>query len=481
MRRFYFILSLVFFSIPVFSQYLSLLQNEKVNSDIRILESWIRAQMDYKNIPGITVGIIYDQELIWAKGFGYSNLGNKIPATSQTLYRIASISKTFTATAIMQLRDEGKLRLDDPVKKFIPDFKIKNPFPDTREITVFHLITHTSGLPRNAAFPYWTDRKFPTMKQILEALPEQELIYPPGTQYKYSNLGIALLGEVVASASGMSYEKFVTENILKPLEMNSSSVILKETDKKNLVTPYSHRFPDGSRRVMPFTEAKGIAPAANITSNIEDLAKYISLQFRKGRKGGNQILDSHTLEDMQRIQWLNPGWTSGYGLGFRVWKQDNYTVVGHGGWVAGNRTQISFIPKEKIGVVVLTNADDVSPAFFARKILELMTPVIKSATSPEVQTIKADPSWEKYLGIYTDASWYDTEVMIYNNQLVMNGYSYPPEDTPDSEIKILVPEEKNTFRMSGPNGNGERVVFEMDNNDKVIRIKVGENYIFPKK
>jgi CubicO group peptidase (beta-lactamase class C family) len=319
------------------------------------------------------------------------------------------------------------------------------------------------------------------MKQILEALPEQELIYPPGTQYKYSNLGIALLGEVVASASGMSYEKFVTENILKPLEMNSSSVILKETDKKNLVTPYSHRFPDGSRRVMPFTEAKGIAPAANITSNIEDLAKYISLQFRKGRKGGNQILDSHTLEDMQRIQWLNPGWTSGYGLGFRVWKQDNYTVVGHGGWVAGNRTQISFIPKDKIGVVVLTNADDVSPAFFARKILELMTPVIKSATSPEVQTIKADPSWEKYLGIYTDASWYDTEVMIYNNQLVMNGYSYPPEDTPDSEIKILVPEEKNTFRMSGPNGNGERVVFEMDNNDKVIRIKVGENYIFPKK
>jgi CubicO group peptidase (beta-lactamase class C family) len=110
MRRFYFILSLVFFSIPVFSQYLSLLQNEKVNSDIRILESWIRAQMDYKNIPGITVGIIYDQELIWAKGFGYSNLENMIPATSQTLYRIASISKTVIIWGADMLTLPGMVR-----------------------------------------------------------------------------------------------------------------------------------------------------------------------------------------------------------------------------------------------------------------------------------------------------------------------------------------------------------------------------------
>ncbi len=468
-------------SLSVLSQPASVIQDGKVASNIHILESWIRAQMDYHNLPGISIGIIYDQELIYAKGFGYSNLEDKTPATTQTLYRIASISKTFTATAIMQLRDEGKLRLDDPIEMFLPGFNIKNPFPDTQEITVFQLITHTSGLPRNAGFPYWTDRKFPTMKQILEALPEQEMIYPPGTQYKYSNLGIALLGEIVSVASGIPYEKYITENILKPLDMAGSSVFLTEKDKEKLTVPYSHRFPDGSRRIMPFTDAKGIAPAANITSNIEDMSKYISLQFQKGRKGGNQILDSHTLEDMQRIHWLNTSWVSGYGLGFRVWKQGNNTVVGHGGWVAGNRSQISFIPKEKIGVVVLTNADDASPAFFARKILELMMPVIKNAVSPEVPVVKADSYWKKFVGIYTDPSWFDTEVMIYNNQLVMNSYSIPPEDTPDSEIKVLTPVGVNTFRMSGPNGNGELVVFEMDKNDKVIRIGVGENYIFPKK
>ncbi len=479
--RISFIFLFVILPLSILSQPTSVIQDKKVASNIHILESWIQAQMDYQNLPGISVGIIYDQDLIYAKGFGYSNLEDKTPATIQTLYRIASISKTFTATAIMQLRDEGKLRLDDPIEKFLPGFNIKNPFPDSREITVFHLITHTSGLPRNAGFPYWTDRKFPTMKQILEALPEQEMIYPPGTQYKYSNLGIALLGEIVSVASGMSYEKYITENILKPLEMAGSSVFIMEKDKIKLTTPYSYRFPDGSRRIMPFTDAKGIAPAANITSNIEDMSKYISLQFRKGRKGGNQILDSHTLEDMQRIQWLNPSWTSGYGLGFRVWKQDSYTVVGHGGFVAGNRSQISFIPKEKIGVIVLTNADDASPAFFVRKILELMMPVIKSAVTPENPVTKADPSWKKYVGYYIDASWFDTEIMIYNNQLVMNSYSIPPEDTPDSEFKVLTPVGANIFRMSGPNGNGELVVFEMDSNYKVIRIKVGENYIFPKK
>ncbi len=479
--RITFFLLFVIFPLSILIQPASLIQDEKVASNIHILESWIRAQMDYHNLPGISVGIIYDQELIYAKGFGYSNLEDKTPATAQTLYRIASISKTFTATAIMQLRDEGKLRLDDPIEKFLPGFNIKNPFSDTREITVFQLITHTSGLPRNAGFPYWTDRKFPTMKQILEALPEQEMIYPPGTQYKYSNLGIALLGEIVSVASGMSYEKYITENILKPLDMTSSSVFLTERDKEKLTVPYSYRFPDGSRRIMPFTDAKGIAPAANITSNIEDMSKYISLQFQKGRKGGNQILDSYTLEDMQRVQWLNTNWTSGYGLGFRVWKQNNYTMVGHGGWVAGNRSQISFIPKEKIGIVVLTNADDASPAFFARKILELMMPVIKSAVTPQNPVEKADPFWKKFVGIYTDPSWFDTELMIYNNQLVMNSYSIPPEDTPDSEIKVLTPVGANTFRMSGPNGNGELVVFEMDSNNKVVRIKVGENYIFPKK
>ena len=182
---------------------------------------------------------------------------------------------------------------------------------------------------------------------------------------------------------------------------------------------------------------------------------------------------------MHRIQWLNESWTSGRGLGFGVWKQGDYTVVGHGGWVAGNRTQISFIPKEKVGVIVMTNSDDGSPNFFAAKILAQFTPLLKKKYVEEKKTQELDPSWQKFVGTYTDPSWYETEILIFNNSLIMNSYSFPPEDNPTSEIMVLTPEGENTFRMV--EGNGELVVFELDKNDKVVKIKVGENYIFPKK
>lgn len=453
---------------------------EELKGQLHILESWLHAQMEYRNIPGIAVGIVHDGNLIYARGFGYENLETRAPVTPESLFRIASISKTFTATAVMQLRDAGKLTLENPIEKYLPGFNIGNPFPDAPEIRIIHLLTHTSGLPREAGFPYWTDRKFPTMQQILDKLPEQEMIYPPGTKYKYSNLGMALLGEIVSVVSGEPYDRYVTEHILKPLGMNNTYVTLNNDLKNRVVTPYSHRFPDGSRKIMPLTEARGLTPAANLTSNVKDLARYISMQLNTGHNSGNQVLNGYTLAEMHRVHWLNDNWTSGYGLGFRVWKDDDYTVVGHGGWVAGNRSQISFVPDENVGVVVLTNADDASPGYFAKHILDFIIPVLKTGQD-SLSNLNPDPYWKHYEGSYSDPSWYDTEIFILNNRLVMNGYGFPPEDDPGAGMVRLFPEKKNVFRMSGPEGNGERVVFFMDENDRVVKIKVGENFIFPKK
>ena len=478
------ILSVVIFSLIVssaFSQSNLIINNDKFESNIKLLESWIKAQLDYRDIPGMSIGIVYDQELIYAQGFGFCDLKNKKPATPQTLYRIASITKTFTATAILQLRDEGKIRLDDPIKMYLPWFKIKNRFTGAPKITIRHLITHTSGLPREAAFPYWTDHKFPTRKEIIEALPNQETIYAPETKFKYSNLALALTGEIVTAVSAMPYDMYIKKNILEPLQMNSTSVYLTEADMSELATPYSRRLPDGTREIMPFIDSKGITPAANMSSNVEDLARYISLQFGDGKRDGAQILKRSTLREMHRVHWLRPNWSSGWGLGFAVWRQNDKTVVGHGGWVAGNRTQIVFIPKEKIGVIVLTNADDGEPGFFAGKILTLFTPIIKELVTPKAPASKPDPAWNKFVGLYTDPSWFDSEVMIFNNKLVMNGYSFPPEENPAGEIVELTPEGENRFRKTGKNGNGEIVVFELDDKGKVVRVKVGENFIYPKK
>lgn len=215
-----------------FGQNFSVEDHPQVAANLQIIETWIESQIEYNYLPGLAVGIVYDQDLIWQKGFGYADVEQKTPMTPQTIFRIASITKLFTGTAVMQLRDRGKLQLDDPVEKYLPWFKIKNRFPDAPTITIRHLMTHTSGLPGEAAFPYWTDHKFPTLGQIMETLPDQETIYPSETKFKYSNLGMALLGQVVVTASGENYATYIQNHILKPLEMNNTSVYLTNEQRK---------------------------------------------------------------------------------------------------------------------------------------------------------------------------------------------------------------------------------------------------------
>lgn len=197
-----------------------------VAGSLRLLEGWIQAHMAYRGLPGLSIGIVHDQKLVWSRGFGHADVVSKTPATAETLYRIASNTKTFTATAILQLRDRGKLRLDDPVSNYLPWFKVRSSFPDAPVITIRQLITHTSGLPRESAGPYWIDFEFPTRTQMIAALPSQEAPLAPETRLKYSNLAFALAGEIVASVSAEPYDQYVRKHILEPLGMASTAVTL---------------------------------------------------------------------------------------------------------------------------------------------------------------------------------------------------------------------------------------------------------------
>jgi CubicO group peptidase (beta-lactamase class C family) len=194
-----------------------------VRSAIGLLEAWLESQLAYRGWPGLSIGILHDQELTWTRGFGHASLERAERATPDTLYRIASITKLFTSTAILQLRDAGKLRLDDPLTQHVPWFKIGQAHPDAPPITIQHLLTHTAGLPREIGFPYWTDNDFPTAEAARKRLPEQQAVLATETSWKYSNLGLALAGEVVAAAAGQAFEEYVTERILKPLGMSKRS------------------------------------------------------------------------------------------------------------------------------------------------------------------------------------------------------------------------------------------------------------------
>jgi D-alanyl-D-alanine carboxypeptidase len=457
----------------------ALRSHPEVASTIDLLERWITAIMEDRAVPGLAIAVVHDRETVWMRGFGYGDLERKIPMRTSTIFRIASITKTFTATATLVLRDEGKLHLDDPVVQYLPWFRLRRSDPEEPAITVRHLLLHTSGLPREAAFPYWTDHVFPSREQIREALPRQEPVYPPETRYKYSNLGIALLGEVVAAASGESYERFVTERLLEPLGMVSTSVFLTPEQRERLATGYGRRMPDGTRAVSPETEARGLAPAANISSSVEDMARYAAFHLSEDSSSPGSVLRPSTLREMHRVQWVYPGWRSGRALGFGVTKTDARITVGHSGWVAGHRSSLLMSPGEKTAVIVMVNADDAEPATVSTRALAMLAPAIQHALRADTAPAPPPQAWNRYKGTYVDPWGWRTDVLVYHGRLVLYDYSYPPEEDPTESLTDLSAEGEHTFRMTGANGSGELAVFELGPDGEVTRLKLGENYTYP--
>lgn len=450
----------------------------KVASAIELFEAWTEAQMAYRGQPGLSVGIVYDQALIWSRGFGCADLERQIPATPATVYRIASITKLFTSTAIMQLRDEGALQLDDPVAKHLSWFSIRNPHADRPPVTIRHLLTHAGGLPREAAFPYWNTGEFPDAAAIRAALRDQELPIPTESDWKYSNLGMALAGEIVAATAGMPYAAYVEKNILRPLGMQNTFVDTISADHPLLAKGYGRRMPDNSRALSPYTDCRGIGPAANMASNVEDLAKFAALQFRSGPRKGKQVLAGSSLQEMHRVHWLNADWSAGRGLGFYVWRLNNRTLVGHGGALLGYRTEIQCAPADKVAVIVMTNADDGLPMTYVEKLYQLVVPAVIAAAKPKVKPLAAEEQWQAYTGRYRN-TWGDSQVLIYGGELVM---VYPTDPDPLAGMAKLKPHGPHTFRIETKENfgsNGELAVFELDASGKVVRLITGNTYAEP--
>jgi CubicO group peptidase (beta-lactamase class C family) len=455
----------------------SLAEDGNVRSAIGLLAAWIESQMAYSGLPGLSIGVVHDQDLVWSAGFGRAGLAPSRPAKPDTLYRIASITKLFTSTAIMQLRDAGKLRLDDPLVEHLPWFRLGRAHDEAPAITIRHLLTHTAGLPREAGFPYWTDGDFPTPAQVRERLAAQPAALPTETEWKYSNLGLTLAGEVVAAVSSRPYAEYVTDHVLQPLGMRCTWVTTPPADHPDLATGFTRRLPAGDRIAAPHTDGRGITPAANMTTCVRDLARFAMLQFRDGPVGGAQILRGSTLREMQRVHWLEPDWEAGWGLGFRIVRTRGKTYVGHGGALRGYRTIVHLCPADRLGVIVLTNADDGNPLQFAEKAFQWVAPAILKVVAPSAP---AGPpaGWERYAGRYR-SPWADAQVLVVDGRLAMVDPSLPD---PMPVVTWLHPTAEHTFRSETRNGfgsHGEPVVFELGPGGNVARLKVGENFMTP--
>jgi D-alanyl-D-alanine carboxypeptidase len=436
----------------------------------RLFSAWMEGQLAYRGLPGVAVGVVHDQQLVWSKGFGWADMAKRVPMTPQVKFRIASHSKMFAAIAIMQLREEGKLRLDDPVEKHLSWFKAKPAGDDDGVITIEQLLDHTSGLQREAG-DHWTTFNFPTEEEIRRLYGNRQAAFAPDVRWKYSNLAFAVAGLVVEQITGQKWAAYVEQQILQPLGMTATSVD-KVVD--GLTVPYTRRMPDGTRSVLPFVDARGMAAATGMTSNVDDLAKFVSAQFRRGPRGGAQVLSSASWRHMQRVRSVDETWQSGSGLGFDFNRIGDRTWVGHGGGYPGNTTQTLFQLSDKVGVIVLTNTNDANPMQIAEQLIATVGAAVAKATTDTARAVAWDPTWSRFAGWYRNTMG-DQQVVLLNQKLVLLSPTATAIGTPST----LEPLGDGRFRLMARGGGsaiGEVVRF-VEDGGRVTRMYVGDGFL----
>ncbi|MBI4166187.1 MAG: serine hydrolase [Acidobacteria bacterium] len=438
----------------------------EIRAAVGLLDARLGHELRERRVAGMSVAVVYDQEVIWMKGYGFEDVENKVPATPKTVYRVASITKLFTATMLMQLRDAGRIQLDDPVTKYVPELRLTSRYEGLPPITLLQLATHTSGFPREAPMDYWRTLKFPTIEKMTEALTvDGERIFPPYKEWKYSNVGYGVLGLALSRAVGVPYFSYVQTNILKPLEMNNSGF----TPPTSLAIGYFLPEPGEQPKPAYQPDYGGYGPATSLYSTAEDMARFISLQFRDGPPGGQQILRGSTLREMHSAHWVRPDWKGGQGIGFAIRRVGPFTAIGHGGGIQGFRTDISLIPSLKLGVAVFTNTN-CDPNKLTDLALSILGPVIENAQERSVPQPPAAPAqWKRYVGVYAMA--YGSKVCI---RLRRNRLELIPAEDGIPEVVKLNPEGEHRFRMKGGSVSGEILRFEVDSDGSVNHLWMGQ-------
>jgi D-alanyl-D-alanine carboxypeptidase len=381
--------------------------------------------MQQHGIPGVSIAVVHDQEVTWAKGFGFADLASARPMHEETLFGVASITKTFTAGAIMQLRDEGKLSLADSVIRYVPEFNaVKSRFCPIDQITIRRLMTHRSGLVGEGPTGHWRTLEFPSIADILDYLRQVEIVIEPDSAFKYCNLAFAILGEIVARVSGTPCREYILKHILVPLEMTSSGFERTPESRQRTATGYmAHRY-DDAPDISPDPELRGYDAAGGLRSSVLDLAKWVSLQFRTEAKerADAQVVSEKSLREMHRVTDLEPDWRIGYAMPWFANRLGDNIYLQHSGSVPGFLSLLVFSKRDRVGVIALSNVQGqigIGEIAF-ETIEELVKEIRQRARKPEAPAPTPEECRPLLGRYYSSPLWgVVVHVEFRNNQLLL--------------------------------------------------------------
>ena len=441
-----------------------------IDSVLPKLTDRIHQVMAQQGVPGVSLGIVRDQELLWSGGFGYADLASSRAMDADTIFGVASITKTFTATAIMQLRDKEKLALDDQVTKYIPEVKkVRCRHGSIRDLTLRRLMTHRTGLIGETPTGHWSNMTFPSRAEIIAALPKTEVVSETDATFKYNNLAFVLLGEVIARVSRRSYRDFIRRQILEPLGMESSG--FEVSNPRNATGYMPERYQDAPA-IAPDPPTNGYIAAAGLRSCVTDLAKWISLQLRAGAEDAG-VLGGKSLSEMHRISFVEPGWLAGYGLCWMASRFGENIYMHHGGSVPGFLSMVAFNKPHKLGVVVLTNKQgNVASGTIAFEALELLVGEVKKeisapASTPAPENLK--PLLGRYAGLPAFGALFHIEWRRGNLHLII-----PPDPflVPLPPVAMIATDKPNVYIVKEGRFAGEPLIFELDADGNVTGLQL---------
>jgi CubicO group peptidase (beta-lactamase class C family) len=332
-------------------------------AQIQALESAVDAFMAERKIPGLTVAVVVDRRFAWTKGFGLADVENAVPATAGTMYRLASVSKPMTATAVMQLVEKGKIDLDAPVQRYVPSFPEKS-WPVTSRQVLAHLGGIRHYLPGEQ---FDAARHYSSILEGLDVFKDDPLAHEPGTAFLYSTYGYTLLGAVVEAASGMRFVDYLRENVWRPAGMES----IRDDDSRAIILHRAQgyvRIANGEVRNSSAADTSYKIPGGGLIATASDVAR-----FAAALQNGT-LVRTDTLATMFAKQKTRSGRMIGYGLGWSLEQRKGRRAVLHTGGQERVNNVLYMLPDRGLAIAILTDLEGCQPTDVARKLAEILAP-----------------------------------------------------------------------------------------------------------